>query len=165
MEVRGVNDFSTAFIYPDLFQDSLTVGAVTIAVGIVGYLHVPAILVLNDGKSKSAALAFHDGVRRFLLSKRRREERGKLLPSKPESQLYLYVSIMPSHSIRRADSIGDAIRSKVNINKGGIKRFVSKNFFDGKQVCATSIKMSTKDMPEGMAGNPFVPPSSVCATG
>ena len=38
MKIRCVNDFRTSLVHPDLFFDSLAVGAVAVAVGIVVYL-------------------------------------------------------------------------------------------------------------------------------
>lgn len=41
MKVRGINDLGLSFIYPDFFQDCLTVWAVAVAVGVIMYFHMP----------------------------------------------------------------------------------------------------------------------------
>lgn len=67
MEVRGVNDFRPAFINPDLFQDSLTVGTVPVAAGIIVELHVSAFPALADIDAKPAGLAGEDRAGSFSL--------------------------------------------------------------------------------------------------
>ena len=67
MEVRGVNDFRPAFINPDLFQDSLTVGTVAVAAGIIVELHVSAFPALADIDAKPAGLAGEDRAGSFSL--------------------------------------------------------------------------------------------------
>ena len=46
MEIGNVNDFSPAFIHPDLFIHSLTVGTVAVTAGIIMKLNVSAIRTL-----------------------------------------------------------------------------------------------------------------------
>lgn len=81
MKVRRINDFCPAFIHPELFQNSLTVGAVSVAAGIIVDFDVTAILTLADGMSKRTALAFHDGMGSFLLDGRNGIPRVKSVPS------------------------------------------------------------------------------------
>lgn len=54
MKVRGINDLGLSFIYPDLFQDSLAVRAVTVAAGVIMYFHVSALRTLAYVYAKSA---------------------------------------------------------------------------------------------------------------
>lgn len=46
MEVRGVNDFCPAFVYPDFFIDCLAVRTVAVATGIVMKIQISAVRVL-----------------------------------------------------------------------------------------------------------------------
>ena len=45
----------------------------------------------------------------------------------------------------------------MNINRGGIQRFMPKQGFDSEQVGTVFIKVGTKRMTERMAGKPFFP--------
>lgn len=47
MEVRGVNDFSPAFIHPDLFLHGLAVGAVAVTAGIIVEFNMAAVRALG----------------------------------------------------------------------------------------------------------------------
>ena len=67
MEVRGVNDFRPAFIDPDLFEYSLTDGAVPVPAGIIVEFHVSAFAALADVDPKPAGLAGQDGTGSFPL--------------------------------------------------------------------------------------------------
>ena len=40
MKVGGMNDLSPAFIHPDLLENCLTVRTVTVAAGVIVYLHM-----------------------------------------------------------------------------------------------------------------------------
>ena len=60
MEVGGVNDFRPALIHPDFFEDSLAVGAVPIAAGIIVEFHVSAFAARTDIDTKSAGLTVED---------------------------------------------------------------------------------------------------------
>lgn len=42
MEIRGINDFCPAFIYPDFLKNSLTVRTVAVTAGIIVYFRVSA---------------------------------------------------------------------------------------------------------------------------
>ncbi len=48
MEVGGVNDLGPAFIHPELSQDSLAVGAIAVAAGVVMDLGMAAVLALAE---------------------------------------------------------------------------------------------------------------------
>lgn len=48
MKVRGVNDLSPAFIDPDLFLYSLTVGAVPVTAGIIVEFGMPTVGALGN---------------------------------------------------------------------------------------------------------------------
>lgn len=63
----------------------------------------------------------------------------------------------PSHLVKRTDCIAGAIGSKMNIDRGGIQRFMPKQSFDGEQVGAIFIKVGAKRMSERMAGKAFFP--------
>ena len=67
MEVRGINDFRPTFINPDLFEDSLAVGAVPVTAGIIVELYVSAFHALTDIDSEPAGLTCQDGAGSFPL--------------------------------------------------------------------------------------------------
>lgn len=67
MEVRGIHDFRPAFIHPDLFEDSLTVGTVPVPAGIIVEFHVPASAAFADIHTETAGLAGKDRAGSFLL--------------------------------------------------------------------------------------------------
>lgn len=67
MEVRGINDFRPAFINPDLFEHSLTDGAVPVPAGIIVEFHVSAFAALTDVDPKPAGLAGEDCTGSFPL--------------------------------------------------------------------------------------------------
>lgn len=67
MKVGGVNDFRPAFVYPDLFIDSLTIGAVPVTAGIIVDLYMSAFRTLTDAASKFPGFAVHDGSGSFFL--------------------------------------------------------------------------------------------------
>ena len=48
MEIRCINDFSPAFVDPNLFVDSLTTGAVPVPAGIVMELQMSAVRALGN---------------------------------------------------------------------------------------------------------------------
>ncbi len=56
MEVRGVNDLRPAFIHPEFLLDSLAVGAVTVAAGIIMDFKVSA--VGTDGSINAEGAGF-----------------------------------------------------------------------------------------------------------
>ena len=70
MEIRGINDFRPALIYPDLFEDSLAVGAVPVAAGIIVEFDMSAFPALADINAKPAGLACEDCAGGFLLFSR-----------------------------------------------------------------------------------------------
>ena len=51
MKVRRINHFSPAFIYPDLFVYSLTVGTIAVAAGIVVKFHMTTVRTFRDIES------------------------------------------------------------------------------------------------------------------
>ena len=57
MEVGGVNDFRSAFIHPDFFQDSLAFGTDAAAAGIIVHFQVSAFRTPADIASKPAGFA------------------------------------------------------------------------------------------------------------
>ena len=61
MKVGGVNDFRPAFVYPDLFIDSLTIGAVPVTAGIVVDFYMPAFCAFTDAIAEFSGFAVHDG--------------------------------------------------------------------------------------------------------
>ena len=67
MKVGGVNDFRPAFIYPDFFVDSLAIGAVAVAAGIVVDLYMPAFCTLTNAAAKFSGFAVHEGFGSFFL--------------------------------------------------------------------------------------------------
>ena len=70
MEVGGVDDFRPALIHPDLLVYRLTVGAVTVPVGIVVEFKVSAVRTLGNVDPQCPGLAGKDGPGSFLLYKR-----------------------------------------------------------------------------------------------
>ena len=70
MEVGGVDDFRPALIHPDLLVYRLTVGAVTVPVGIVVEFKVSAVRTLGNVDPQCSGLAGKDGPGSFLLYKR-----------------------------------------------------------------------------------------------
>lgn len=60
MKVRGVNDFSPAFVHPDRFVDSLTVRTVTVTAGIVMEFQMTAVRTLGNVNTQSVRLTVHD---------------------------------------------------------------------------------------------------------
>lgn len=46
MEIRRVNDLGPALVHPDFFLNSLTVGAVTVAAGVIMDLDMSAVRTL-----------------------------------------------------------------------------------------------------------------------
>lgn len=67
MKVRGINDLCPAFVYPDLFLDSLTVGAVPVAAGIAMEFYVATVRTLGKIVAESTCFAVEDGTGCFLL--------------------------------------------------------------------------------------------------
>ena len=67
MEVRGINDLRPAIINPDFFEDSLTVGTVPVAAGIIVELDMSAFHALADIDTEPAGLTCQDGAGSFLL--------------------------------------------------------------------------------------------------
>lgn len=67
MEVRGVHHFRPALIHPDLFQDCLAVGAVTVAAGVLVELHMSAFGAFADVNAKPAGFTGEDGTGSFLV--------------------------------------------------------------------------------------------------
>lgn len=67
MEIRGVDDFRPAFIHPDLFEDSLAVGAVAVAAGIIVEFHMAAGSTLAGIDTKLAGFAGQDRTGSFLM--------------------------------------------------------------------------------------------------
>ena len=57
MKVGGVDNFGPAFIHPNFFQYSLTVGTVTVAAGVVVDFHMPAVSTLTEVTAKLTGLA------------------------------------------------------------------------------------------------------------
>lgn len=60
--------------------------------------------------------------------------------------------------VKRTDGAADAAAGKMDIDRGGIQGFMSKQGLNGKQVCAILIKVCTKSMPERMTGETVLPP-------
>lgn len=67
MKVRGINDFCTAFVYPDLFFHCLTVRAVAITAGIVMDLCMTAFRTLSDVHPHCRCFAVQDSLGNFLV--------------------------------------------------------------------------------------------------
>ena len=67
VEVRGINDLRPAIINPDFFEDSLTVGTVPVAAGIIVELDMSAFHALADIDTEPAGLTCQDGAGSFLL--------------------------------------------------------------------------------------------------
>lgn len=60
MKVRGVNDFSPAFIYPDLFLYGLAVRAAAVTAGIIVEFDMPAVRTLGNMGSELSGSAVQD---------------------------------------------------------------------------------------------------------
>lgn len=67
MKVGGVNDFRPAFVYPDFLINSLTIGAVAVAAGIIVDFYMPAFCTLTNAAAKFSGFAVHDGFGSFYL--------------------------------------------------------------------------------------------------
>ena len=89
MEIGGINDFRFSGINPDFLKDSLTVGAVPVAAGIIVDLHMPAISTLGNVAAKRATFAGGNGMCSFPLDYRKLERRCIRIPSGVKYLLYL----------------------------------------------------------------------------
>lgn len=67
MKIGNVNDFSPAFINPDFFVHSLTVGAVTVTTGIIMDFNMSTIRTLADVIAEFPGFAVQDGMGSFHL--------------------------------------------------------------------------------------------------
>jgi len=67
MEIGGVNHLGPAPVHPDFLKNSLAVGAVTVAAGIVMEIHVPALGALAYVVSEFSGFAAQDGMCGFFL--------------------------------------------------------------------------------------------------
>ena len=67
MKVGGVNNFRPAFVNPDLFIDSLTIGAVPVTAGIVVDFYMPAFCALADAAANAAGFTVSYGTCSFFL--------------------------------------------------------------------------------------------------
>lgn len=63
-----------------------------------------------------------------------------------------------SFLVKRTDSTADVAAGKMDIDRGGIQGFMSKQGLNGKQVCAILIKVCAKGMPERVTGEMVRPP-------
>jgi hypothetical protein len=79
MKVRGVNDFSPAFVHPDLFVDNLTVRTVTVTAGIVMEFQMTAVRTLGNVHTQSARLTVHDSSGSFFLDIRLERTRSTVI--------------------------------------------------------------------------------------
>ena len=67
VEIRRVNDFCPALIYPDFFVNSLAVRAIPVAAGIIVNLDMSTFCTLTDGIPQSSGFTIHDGSGSFFL--------------------------------------------------------------------------------------------------
>lgn len=67
MEVGGVNDFGPAFIHPDFFLYSLTLGTVSVTAGIIADFDMAAVTTAADIIAKFSGFTVPYGRSRFLL--------------------------------------------------------------------------------------------------
>lgn len=67
VEVLGVENLAATLIDPEILQDCLAVGAVTVAAGRVVDLNMAAFLADTGIDAKAASLALPDGIRRAKL--------------------------------------------------------------------------------------------------
>ena len=67
MEIRGINDFGAAAVYPDLLLDSLAVRAISVPAGTGMDLRVAAVPADADVIAKFSGFAAHNGMSRFFL--------------------------------------------------------------------------------------------------
>lgn len=79
MKVRGVNDFSPAFVHSDLFVDSLTVRTVTVTAGIVMEFQMTAVRTLGNVNTQFARLTVHDSSGSFFLDIRLERTRSTVI--------------------------------------------------------------------------------------
>lgn len=79
MKVRGVNDFSPAFVHPDRFVDSLTVRTVTVTAGIVMEFQMTAVRTLGNVNTQSVRLTVHDSSGSFFLDIRLERTRSTVI--------------------------------------------------------------------------------------
>lgn len=63
----------------------------------------------------------------------------------------------PCQSVQRADGSAGAIGSKVDVNRSGGDGFMPEQCLDCKQIRAVLVEMGAESMPEGMAGQLFLP--------
>ena len=64
---------------------------------------------------------------------------------------------LPSHTVKRADSITHTIGGKMHVKCSGMNGFVPQQGFNGKKVSSVFIKVCTKSVPERMAGKARFP--------
>lgn len=67
MKVRGIDHFCPAFVYPDFFLYSLTVGTVPVAAGVIVKFHMPAVRALGDIYPELSGFTVQDGPGGFTL--------------------------------------------------------------------------------------------------
>lgn len=61
MEIRGIDHFSPAFIYPEFLIDSLAVGTAAVTAGIVMDFDVSAVRTLGNVAAELTGFAVKDG--------------------------------------------------------------------------------------------------------
>ena len=59
MEVRGIDDFGTAFIHPDFLIDGLAVRTVTVSAGIIVYICMAAVGTDSEIVAESAGFTIN----------------------------------------------------------------------------------------------------------
>lgn len=89
MEIGSINDFCPAFVHPDLFIHSLTVGAVTVTAGIIVDFDMAAIRTDADIAAQCAGLAPEDGHGGLFLDIGQVIDGREVLPSGLENLLDL----------------------------------------------------------------------------
>ena len=91
MEVWPVNDLGTSGIYPQFFEDSLTVGAVPVAAGVVMHFLMSAFITDADTAAEGTGFTGHDGPGRLYLFAARIVGGKIVIPGGVEYLLYFQV--------------------------------------------------------------------------
>lgn len=147
MKVRGVNHFCSAFVHPDLPVGGLAAWTAAISAGVVVEIQMATVRALGKVSPQITGLTVKDGPGSFSLNIRQMvgffcEGLVRSVPDLLDFQI--------SHGtlVKGADCIARTIRSKMNINRSRIQRFMPKQSFDGEQVGTVFVKVGAKRMTE-----------------
>lgn len=99
MKVRGINDFCTTLVYPDLFLHCLTIRTVAITAGIVVDLCMTAFRTLSDVHPHCRCFAVQDSLGNFLLDIRLKKNGVTIvgIRLKPDVGYLIHENNLPSY--------------------------------------------------------------------